>query len=779
MSAYYKTLILWFFPLIITAQSDYQYNWKYYTTGNTGILGDYAEGLFIGQNGDPYIAAYTPGWEEGGFSKFMVQENRWINYSNMEYPAIGSTYDVGASRISDIVESADGKLWMAGWRGILSFDPSIGGSSIQFWGSGNSLHPGGRTMDIDIAPDGSVWAAVQSVTWGGGGLVKYDPLTDQWQYWGYGSTANNWPSLIGYTERVSIRSKANTAYEVWIDGEGWNTMIIFDSETQLFTLQPQEYQAGEIVALPGRDCTDDDGNMWALRYTLPGEAFSLDYYTPDGNWVTPTQASSEILSDIWAFKAYGNHQALITGLNSEIWDLSGDSWISKGIWREGAYTYAMDADTEGNIWVTGVGGAARRDANSGNWQRYRITNSSQIDYWVQDMDIDESGNVWMTGNAGPGVGGFQQFDGVNWIGYNEHTYGLGYSFPFPTDNTMEILRRSYNGDVIINPMYEGLHAWNGNQYTALTGSFSISKGLVEDSYGRLWNLGEYYALQYLDEYGWTSVDLIGSGTNIMKDPVRQGTIWACTGHQILRTDGDYSYSKSPEDFPELDPQSDMFSTVVPGADGIAWLGSNKGLFRIDANTNTYIFFSSENSALKGESITPIAYTADGRIWYSSFGSLNEEDTGLGWFDGTDFGFFPVVDGGLPHSQIIDAEVKLTETGYELWMSCLSRGIAILNVINNPVGTGPEASKTEIFSVQNYPNPFSEATNFEITIPFPERLNIRIYNMTGDLVKILIDKQLAAGKHQIRWNSGSTVRKGVYIAIIQSASVSKTFRLVVQ
>jgi hypothetical protein len=328
-------------------------------------------------------------------------------------------------------------------------------------------------------------------------------------------------------------------------------------------------------------------------------------------------------------------------------------------------------------------------------------------------------------------------------------------------------------------MYEGLHAWDGTQYTALTGSFSISKGLVEDSYGRLWNLGEYYALQYLDANGWTSVDLIGSGANIMKDPVRQGTIWACTSHQILRTDGVYSYAKSPEDFPELDPQSDMFSTVVPGEDGIAWLGSNKGLFKIDANTNSYTFFSSENSALKGESITPLAYTPDGRIWFSSFGSVNEEDMGLGWFDGTEFGFFPVADGGLPHSQISDAEVKITETGYDLWMSCLSRGIAILNVINNPVGTGPEISGSETISVLNYPNPFSGETNFEFNLANAENVQICIYTMSGELVHTLINNQLQAGKHQIRWDSENRLAKGIYIARIQSATFTKSIRLVIQ
>ena len=158
------------------------YTWRYYNTGNTGIQGDYVEAVWIDHDGNPYIAGYNPGFEEGGFAKYIQQDNRWINYSNIDYPVIGSINDVGASRISDIEEDSSGILWMATWRGLLKFDPSVGGSSLQFWGANNSIHPGGRTRDLAIAPDGSIWGAIISVTWGNGGLVNYNPNTNVWRY---------------------------------------------------------------------------------------------------------------------------------------------------------------------------------------------------------------------------------------------------------------------------------------------------------------------------------------------------------------------------------------------------------------------------------------------------------------------------------------------------------------------------------------------------------------------------------------------------------------------
>jgi streptogramin lyase len=778
----FTLFLLFLIPVALLSQLP-DYSWKFYTPGNTGIMGDYSEAVWIDHDGDPYIAAYIPGYEEGGFSKFIQAENRWINYSNIEYPVIGSIYDVGSSRISDIVEDSDGILWMSTWRGILKFDPATGGSSLEFWGADNSLHPGGRTKDIDIAPDGSVWAAVLSVTWGFGGLIHFDPVTDEWQYWGYGSTANNWPSLIGFCEHVSVQEKPAGGYTVWVDGQGWNTMITFDSDTQLFTLLPQNYETGEVVALPGNDCIDDDGNLWALRVTNPGDPFSLDYLTPAGIWITPQQPSS-VMADIWAFTAFGNNEALITGLDSEIFQFDGTAWQSKGIWREGAYTSGLNIDDLGNIWVSGIGGAAKRDHQTGMWQRHRITNSSQIDYSVEDISIDDEGNVWMTGNAGPGAGGFQKFDGTRWTGFNEETYGLGYPFPFPTDNSEAICYRPSNGEVVVNPMYNYLHSWDGNDYTSLNYPLDRSRGLAEDSQGRLWSLGDYYNLSYYNDNNnaWTTVPFIGWGANIRTDPTRPGTVWACTGYQVLMTDGLYNYSKVLEDFQELDPQSDALATVIPASDGIAWVGSNQGLFRLDANNDTYEFFYPGNSLIPGENITPLAYTPDGRLWFTNFQSVNASEIGLCWFDGSEFGIFPVEDSGLPHAQISDVEIKEHLNGYELWISCISRGIAVLDVINDNVGIVSPGISQPVLFLQNYPNPFKDNTSISFTLPNSGHISLSIYDINGRIVRHLADRPYPSGTFSLSWSGedsqGRRVSPGVYFCRLTAGDQSAAVRMII-
>ena len=84
------------------------YSWRYYRPGNTGIQGDYIDAMWVGPDGDPYFGGYDPFFEEGGLAKFIQGENRWVNYSNVDYPVIGHPDEQGCVRARDIVADATG-----------------------------------------------------------------------------------------------------------------------------------------------------------------------------------------------------------------------------------------------------------------------------------------------------------------------------------------------------------------------------------------------------------------------------------------------------------------------------------------------------------------------------------------------------------------------------------------------------------------------------------------------------------------------------------------------
>jgi len=213
-------------------------------------------------------------------------------------------------------------------------------------------------------------------------------------------------------------------------------------------------------------------------------------------------------------------------------------------------------------------------------------------------------------------------------------------------------------------------------------------------------------------------------------------------------------------------------------DGFAWVGTNQGLAKVNANTGTYQFYSPSNSQIPGESITPLAVTPDGRLWFANFGSSTTSTYGLCWFDGTNFGIFPQQQtGGLPHAQIYDLEVKSIQNGYELWISCASRGVAVLKVetgvtnqeeiINTP---------TDFVLNQNYPNPFNPTTTISFSIPSSTFTSLKVYDILGNEVATLVNEEKPAGEHKITFDA-SKLTSGVYLFRLNSGNFTEIKKMI--
>ena len=83
---------------------------------------------------------------------------------------------------------------------------------------------------------------------------------------------------------------------------------------------------------------------------------------------------------------------------------------------------------------------------------------------------------------------------------------------------------------------------------------------------------------------------------------------------------------------------------------------------------------------------------------------------------------------------------------------------------------------------NYPNPFNPSTTFSFTLPLDKRVSVRVYDMTGRLVRTLInDEYYAEGTHSVVWNglsdSGYAVASGQYIYTLEWGQFRHTRRMV--
>jgi len=80
----------------------------------------------------------------------------------------------------------------------------------------------------------------------------------------------------------------------------------------------------------------------------------------------------------------------------------------------------------------------------------------------------------------------------------------------------------------------------------------------------------------------------------------------------------------------------------------------------------------------------------------------------------------------------------------------------------------------LFSLSpNYPNPFNPSTVIEYALPKGAHVQLTVYNLLGETVRVLIDNQMSAGNHSVVWNadgnSGRKMSSGIYFYELKASS----------
>jgi hypothetical protein len=108
------------------------------------------------------------------------------------------------------------------------------------------------------------------------------------------------------------------------------------------------------------------------------------------------------------------------------------------------------------------------------------------------------------------------------------------------------------------------------------------------------------------------------------------------------------------------------------------------------------------------------------------------------------------------------------------------GYAGLQIYKNLLAGVEEREKemTLVALLQNEPNPFVRRTNIKFQIPNKSRVNLSIYDLSGRLVKTLVDEEMGRGCYQVEWDGkdsfGEEVSEGIYFYKLQVGKL-KTVR----
>ena len=73
--------------------------------------------------------------------------------------------------------------------------------------------------------------------------------------------------------------------------------------------------------------------------------------------------------------------------------------------------------------------------------------------------------------------------------------------------------------------------------------------------------------------------------------------------------------------------------------------------------------------------------------------------------------------------------------------------------------------------QNYPNPFNPETQINFSLPETENVELKIYNLQGQLVRTLVNYEVPAGHHSVHWDgkdgAGRQVAGGIYLYVLRA------------
>jgi photosystem II stability/assembly factor-like uncharacterized protein len=120
------------------------------------------------------------------------------------------------------------------------------------------------------------------------------------------------------------------------------------------------------------------------------------------------------------------------------------------------------------------------------------------------------------------------------------------------------------------------------------------------------------------------------------------------------------------------------------------------------------------------------------------------------------GGFPILSGGVGYIlKTTDGGDEYSPVGKEL--------------ISNEV---PQEYKLE----QNYPNPFNPTTKIKYSVPENGFVKLSVYNLVGEEVNVLINKQIDAGFYEVTFNAAN-IPSGVYFYQLNAGNFVETKKMI--
>lgn len=430
----------------------------------------------------------------------------------------------------------------------------------------------------------------------------------------------------------------------------------------------------------------------------------------------------------------------------------GNNWYESPISGSQSSQY-FDANitADGTIHAAGSFGAMIRSTNGGATFTYP---ESVTDGYVSDIEFINT-------TTGYAVTGYNHGDilkttnaGNTWVSQvSSFTLSI-YGISFTSDETGYLA-----GSLTVYKTINGGTNWQQIYVSTTNEIFTdvyftdANTGYVIGSYGRLLktvNAG----------VNWTSTTISNSGTILSSIFFVNGNTGYAVGDNnaaVKTTDAGASWSAMSVASPFINLSEVFFST-----ENIGYISSADGIYKTTDGGDTWFALPTPDGGYAGVQFR-------GNFGYAISGGgtiIKTTDAGNNWI------VQPTVTDNSLYALYFNSDNYVYAGGL---LGTLIKTIPTELIVTSTGNNSNEISQSFKLN-QNYPNPFNPSTKINFEIPKSGLVTLKVYDITGKLVDVLLNENKNAGNYTLDFN-GSNVSSGIYFYTLSTQDFTETKRMI--
>ena len=120
------------------------------------------------------------------------------------------------------------------------------------------------------------------------------------------------------------------------------------------------------------------------------------------------------------------------------------------------------------------------------------------------------------------------------------------------------------------------------------------------------------------------------------------------------------------------------------------------------------------------------------------------------------------------SGVLDLNYEIMSNGWTYWRDTISQVVTgVDDIMQAPLSYNLS---------QNYPNPFNPSTTISYSIPAKSQVTLRVYDILGSEIKMLVNEEKTAGTYKINFNA-SNLSSGIYFYKLQTDNYVKCKKMI--